>query len=96
MTRQRLLRAAQDVERLVLRHLHDPTRRVGGDTVIRPIAHCLDDTVLHHVLSQLEVLEAEDTGQRGNHLPRLVAEQVVNHLGYLCGRAARLGVVIMV
>ncbi len=69
--------AADDVQRMVPGHTHQPSRGIVGDAVVGPLAQRLEQRFLHDVFGQLQALGPEDTRQGGDHLPRLVAEQVV-------------------
>ena len=48
------------------------------DPLERPDLERRHEGLLHHVLGQAQIHQAEDAGQGGDHLPRLVAEEMVD------------------
>ena len=77
--------APQEVERAVLRHLHQPAAGVVRHAAEGPGAQRLDQRLLDHVLGEPEVLGAEQAGEDRDHPPRLAAEQMVDELRHLGG-----------
>jgi len=72
--------AAQPVQRLVARYVDQPGPRVLGDSAVRPLPQRLQERFLDHVFGEVQVLQPEDVGQGGQHLPRLAAEQMLDQL----------------
>ena len=63
----RQLLPAEHVERAMLRDLHEPGGRIGGNAIARPASERGQQRVLHDVLDELDVARAEDARQRGRH-----------------------------
>ena len=66
--------AAETVDRLVPRRLHEPARRVRGSPVARPLLQRGGKCLLHHLLGEVEVAEHAD--QRREDSRRGVAVEV--------------------
>jgi len=64
-------------------HDHKPSGRVVGDAAETPVFECLVKGILQDVFSQLEVVDAEDAGQDGDHPPRLMPEKMVDQLTWI-------------
>ena len=58
----RFLLATQNVERAVLRRRHQPRRWILRHAAELPHLECATERVLHHVLRQREVVDAEQIG----------------------------------
>ena len=69
---------ADEVERLVAGHLHEPGARVLGDAVVGPEPEGLEHGVLDDLLGQVQVLQPEPPAQCRQHRRRVVAKQVVH------------------
>ena len=69
--------APHDVERTVLRRRHQPRRRVVGNAARLPGLERAAERVLHHVLGEREVVDAEDARQRRDQPPRLAPKETV-------------------
>ena len=67
--------ATDPVDGAVLRHRHEPARRVGGHTVARPALDRGRDRVLESVLGEVEV--AEDADQGCEDASVLLAEELL-------------------
>src|SRR6516162_5727859 len=67
----------QDVERAVLGGGHQPCRGVLRHPANAPHLQRAAEGVLHDVLCQREVVDAEDACQRGDHAPRLASEEMI-------------------
>lgn len=79
---------AQQVDGPVAGRAEQPAPRAGREPAELPGLQGPDQRVLHRVLDQRQVARAEDADQRGDHPPRLAAEEV---LGELTGRRRHIG-----
>ncbi len=66
------------IEGFVLGYSEKPRLGMVGNAVKRPGAECLNQGVLDDVFRQLEVFETKDPSEMRDHLPRLMAEQMVD------------------
>src|SRR5271165_116376 len=72
--------APDAIDRPVLGNLNQPGGWIARNSGKRPRFERLEQRVLHHLLRQVQVPGAENADQRGDHPPRLVAEQMVYDL----------------
>ena len=73
------------IQRQIFRHLRDPRRRISRDAIIGPGLRRPGQRFLNHVFGEVEVLDAEDPGERRDHLSRLVTEKMLHHRSNLPG-----------
>ena len=71
---------ADDVERAVLRDLHEPRARVLRHAVDLPGLERAKERVLHDVLREREVVHTERPRERGEQPRRLTPEEMVDHI----------------
>ncbi len=69
--------AAQDVERPILRGGHQPGTGILRDAARLPHLQRAAEGVLHDVFCQRQVVHPEEARERGDHAPRLAAEEVL-------------------
>ena len=66
------------VERFVAHHSKEPARRIVRNAVEAPLRQRGNERLLHDLLRERKMLRAEDARERGDHLPRAVAKQMVH------------------
>gem|GEM_PF-4567330 len=84
--------AAQLIERAVARNLEQPRRGIFGRSAETPELQRGDERLLHNLFREPEMLRAEDARQRGDHLSRAVAEEMVDQAvdGIHCGASSSI------
>ncbi len=69
--------APKDVERAMLRGRHQPCGRILRNAAQLPHLERAAERVLHHVLGEREVVDAEESRERGDHPSRFAPEEMV-------------------
>ena len=69
--------AAQNVERAMLRRGHQPRGWILRHAVQLPHLDCPYERVLHHILGEREIVDAEQSRERGDHPSRFPTEEMV-------------------
>lgn len=80
--------APPDVKRAVLRRRHEPRGRVLRDAASPPHLQRSAEGVLGDVFRKRQVVQAEDSRERGNHAPRLAPEELFAQIQQLYHLAA--------
>ena len=75
---------SDDVEREIAGRAHDPSGRIFRDPAVWPRLQRARQRFLHHVFSQVQMLDPENAGQRRHHFSRLMTEKMLDQLRHAC------------
>ena len=76
------LSSANHVQREIARRAHDPGRGIFRDSVERPGLQRPHKRFLNDVFREIEMFDAKDSGENGNHLRPLVTKKMFHYAGY--------------
>src|SRR5215467_1322184 len=75
--------ATEEIDGAVFRDLKEPSARLGGHPAERPDGEGAHEGVLHRLLGEIEPGRPEPAREPRHHLPRAVAEQMLDELANL-------------